>query len=292
MEHEAGRRDGWAIHSNPHPGRVISRPLRQKGGMGPHRLNSVLGPNPGPTPNNPGTKGRSTVQKKRGPQNKLVQALSNPNYAGVEGRTNPDVEKEGEEVTEIEPSQLLLESQRLEAPLVDPDLLNRFEISTPIVNSLSLSVFGRPLFQGGSSSLGVLHILREEEEGVLPLAIVVENEVKGGTDQEGMMVEFGQEEGFVEATPLAVEGYESWEDSMLVKFSKFLGFATVGFETQIVDLMRQMLKIQSQGLRSGQTPVARCERELKKLECTINYGGQRSGKSVNRDRGNLLLKLG
>ena len=37
---------------------------------------------------------------------------------------------------------------------------------------------------------------------------------------------FGQEEGIAEATPLAVEWYESWEDSMLVKFSEFLGFST------------------------------------------------------------------
>ena len=94
MGQEAGRRDGWANHSNPHSG-WVGRPLRQKGGLGPHRPNSVLGPNPNPTPNNPGTKGLLIVQKKRGPQNKPVQALSNPNYAGVEGRTNPDVEKEG-----------------------------------------------------------------------------------------------------------------------------------------------------------------------------------------------------
>ena len=29
--------------------------------------------------------------------------------------------------------------------------------------------------------------------------------------------------------------------------------------------------------------MSRCERELKKLECTINHGGQRSGESVNKD---------
>ena len=60
--------------------------------------------------------------------------------------------------------------------------------------------------------------------------IVAENEIEGGTDQEGLMVGFWQEEGIVEATPLVVEGYESWEDSMLVKFSEFLGFSTVGFK--------------------------------------------------------------
>ena len=177
-----GRRDRWADHSNPHSGRVVGGSFRQKGGLGPHRPNRVLGPNPGPIPNNPVTKGLSTVQKKGGPQNNPFQALSVPNYAGVEGRATPDFENEGEKEAGIEPYQLRLDSQRLEAHLVDPNLLNRFEISTPIVNSSSLFVFGRPLFQGGSSALGGLHVLREEEEGVLPLAIVAENEMEGGTD--------------------------------------------------------------------------------------------------------------
>ena len=54
-----------------------------------------------------------------------------------------------------------------------PGFFNWFEISIPIDNSPSLFVFGRPLFQGGSSSLGGLHVLgEEEEEGVLPLEIV------------------------------------------------------------------------------------------------------------------------
>ena len=102
---------------------------------------------------------------------------------------------------------------------------------------------------------------------------MAKNEGEGGTGQEGPIVGFRQEEGIVEATPLVMEGYESWEDSMLVKFSKFLGFSNVGFEPQIIDLMWQMLNNQNKGPKMGQTPVFRCERELKKLECTINYGG-------------------
>ena len=43
----------------------------------------------------------------------------------------------------------------------------------------------------------------------------------------------------------------------------------------------------------GQTPVSKHEheRELKKLECTINYGGQRSGKGAIRDRGESFAKV-
>ena len=121
---------------------------------------------------------------------------------------------------------------------------------------------------------------------------MAENKLEGGTDQEGLVVDFGQGERVEEVTPLAVEVYERWEDSMLVKFSEFMGFSTVGFEPQIIDLMQKMLDNHNKGSKVGQTPVSRHEHELKKLECTINYGGQRSGKGANRDRGNLLLKLG
>ena len=37
--------------------------------------------------------------------------------------------------------------------------------------------------------------------------------------------------------------------------------------------------------------MSRCERELKKLELTINYNGQKGGKGANKDNGNPLLKF-
>ena len=179
-----------------------------------------FGSNPDPHPNNPVMKGLSTILKEGGSQTNPFQALRGQIEVStlkeldveVEGGATTDFEKEGKKAVVTESSQLSLETSRLEAHLVDPDLLNRFEISTPIViNSSSLTILGQPIFQGGSSSLGGLHVLGDKEEDVLPLAIVVENEVEGGTGQEGPMVGFGQEEGIVEATPLVVEGYESWE---------------------------------------------------------------------------------
>ena len=62
----------------------------------------------------------------------------------------------------------------------------------------------------------------------------------------------------------------------------------MGFESQIIDLMRKLLVNQNQRLSLGQKPLTRCERELKKLECMINYNGQKSGKGAYRDMGNLL----
>ena len=142
---KAGKRVGWGFQPNLLSDRATDPPFRQKGGMGLHRRN-ILSPNPGPIT---GTK--ALLQKKRGHQVKPAQPLSTPFYAEVEGGMNPDVEKQGEETAETKLSQLQLESQSLEALVVEPDLLNRFEISIPIDKSPYLSVFGRPLFQGGFS---------------------------------------------------------------------------------------------------------------------------------------------
>ena len=250
LDQDAGKRVGWAAQPNFLPSRATGKIFRHNGGLGFHKQNK-LGFNSGPGP-------KAIFQKKKGPPINPAQALPSPFNAEAEGGLNIDVEKHGEEAAVTNQSQLQVESQRIEAPLVDPDLLNRFEISMPIDNSPSLSFFGRPLFQGGSSGLGGSHVLGEEVVGLLPMEIVAANEMKGGSSQEGMMVEYGQEEGIVEATPLAVEGYENWEDSMLVKFSEFLGFVTEGFETQIVELMRQMVENQNKGPRPGQTSVSRC----------------------------------
>ena len=85
-------------------------------------------------------------------------------------------------------------------------------------------------------------------------------------------------------------GYNNWEDSCLIKFSEFLRVPTVGFEEEILELLRKMESQQQRDKRKGYPIETRCERELRKLECTINY----SGKGQNRggkDRGNFLLKL-
>ena len=78
--------------------------------------------------------------------------------AALEGGVTADIE-EGGIVAETKSPQSILETSRHEASNVDSDFLNRFETSTSKVVNTSLSVFGRPLFQGGSSGLGGLHVL-------------------------------------------------------------------------------------------------------------------------------------
>ena len=52
----------------------------------------------------------------------------------------------------------------------------------------------------------------------------------------------------MEAYPRFVDGIGiySWVDSALVKFSEYLGFSTIGYENEILDLLR---KIQSDQLK-------------------------------------------
>ena len=64
----------------------------------------------------------------------------------------------------------------------------------------------------------------------------------------------------------------------------------MGFEEEILELLRKMDVRQHGEKRKGDPVEKRCERELRKLECTINYNGKGQIRG-GRDRGNFLLKL-
>ena len=83
---------------------------------------------------------------------------------------------------------------------------------------------------------------------------------------------------------------EKWEDSCLIKFSEFLGFSTVGFESEILGLLSKIVARQHQVENKGAISKSRCERELKKLECTINYEGRSQIKGGDKERGSLMLR--
>ena len=158
-----------------------------------------------------------------------------------------------------------------------------------------LSVFGRPLLSGDSSGLG--EILYEAVGEMEPLRMVSADGREWGKGivedpNEGSqaVVAFGS---LSEESPNVspdCKGYNSWEDSCLIKFSEYLGITTTGFEEEILELLRKM-EVQQQGeKRKGYPFETKCERELRKLECTINYDGKGQIRG-GRDRGNFLLKL-
>ena len=158
------------------------------------------------------------------------------------------------------------------------------------------SVFGRPLLSGGSSGLGEFHELEDLGETESLRVVLADGREWGNGLAEGPMegeqIEVGL--GSLSEEPTRVnsefKGYNTWEDSCLIKFSEFLGVTTAGFEEEIVELLRKMEVRQHGDKRKGDPAETRCERELRKLECTINYNGKGQIRG-GRDRGDFLLKL-
>ena len=87
------------------------------------------------------------------------------------------------------------------------------------------------------------------------------------------------ESPLVETMALQVEvgdGEEEWSSSCLAKFSHCLGMPTVGFEEEILYLLRRMrgrIEKKNQGRENKKTKssVTKSSRELKKLEWTVSY---------------------
>ena len=79
-----------------------------------------------------------------------------------------------------------------------------------------------------------------------------------------------------------------WDESSLVKFSKSLGFSTEGVEGKILKLLLRLKTRRDQGKKKGTLGLTRFDREVKKLECSINYDGESRKKGSDRrggDRG-------
>ena len=184
----------------------------------------------------------------------------------------------------------------------DPEALqnhakgSRFETAPSVDCSSPLfSVFDQPLLYGGFSGLGDFHELEAlgEMEPLRVVSVDGREWGKGTADapMEGVQASVGL--GSLREEPSNVRpecmGYNSWEDSCLIKFSEFLGVTTTGFEEEILELMRKM-ESQQHGDKRKYPTETRCERELRKLECTINYSGKGQNRG-GRDRGNFLLKL-
>ena len=74
----------------------------------------------------------------------------------------------------------------------------------------------------------------------------------------------------------------NWDESSLVKFSKSLGFSTEGVEGEILKLLLRLKTRRDQGKKKGTLGLTRFDREVKKLECSINYDGESRKKGSDR----------
>ena len=112
---------------------------------------------------------------------------------------------------------------------------------------LPLSVFGRVLISRDSSGTGASFDAKDRDDQ-LPLCMVDANGKEWESFFEGSLLEVEVEFGsFGERMRIEIflvdseMGYESWEESCMVKFSEFLGFSTKGHEREILSFLWSLI---------------------------------------------------
>ena len=113
-------------------------------------------------------------------------------------------------------------------------------------------------------------------------------EAINGSNREG-----GEELCLVRIVPQEARGWEevNWEDSELARFSKFLGFSKNGLEKDILDFLVKIKKMRERVHNKVLLDKSKFERELKRLECSINYEGGKKQKSGTQERGDQMLEV-
>ncbi|RVW55650.1 LINE-1 retrotransposable element ORF2 protein [Vitis vinifera] len=87
------------------------------------------------------------------------------------------------------------------------------------------------------------------------------------------------------------ERENGWEECNLAKFSQFLGFPIEGLEKEIVNFLAKIRKRREKIYSRGVLEKTKFERELKRLECSINYEGGSKQRSSSQDRGCQLIEV-
>ena len=82
---------------------------------------------------------------------------------------------------------------------------------------------------------------------------------------------------------------ELWEECSLAKFSQFLGFSTEGIEREILNFLTKIRKRREKIQSKELLEKTKFERELKRLECSVNYEGGNRQKGPSQGTGNQLI---
>ena len=103
----------------------------------------------------------------------------------------------------------------------------------------------------------------------------------------------GKEMALNQIVPRATkaEGELSWEKSDLAKFSNFLGFSTEGLEKDIMDFLVKIRKRRERVHSKTLLEKSKFERELKRLECSINYEGGKKQNGEEQVRGCQITEV-
>ena len=80
---------------------------------------------------------------------------------------------------------------------------------------------------------------------------------------------------------------DGWEESSLAKFSNFLGLSTKGLEKEILNFLIK-IRNRRERIHSKELEKSKFERELKKLECSVNYEKGYKQKDPSQGKGDQL----
>ena len=143
---------------------------------------------------------------------------------------------------------------------------------------------------------------KEHDEGENPLQILIGTEPPLGETVECWdLVEInksrtkavGKEVGSDQIVPRVTKagGELSWERSDLAKFSNFLGFSTEGLEKDIMEFLVKIRKRREKVHSKTLLEKSKFERELKRLECSINYEGGKKQNGGEQVRGCQIMEV-
>ncbi|RVX03048.1 hypothetical protein CK203_016707 [Vitis vinifera] len=84
---------------------------------------------------------------------------------------------------------------------------------------------------------------------------------------------------------------ERWEESDLARFSQFLGFSTEGLEKDILEFMVKIRKRRERIHNKVMLEKSKFEKELRRLECSVNYEGGKKKKCSGQGRGCQIMEV-
>ena len=84
---------------------------------------------------------------------------------------------------------------------------------------------------------------------------------------------------------------ERWEESELARFIHFLGFSTEGLEKDILEFMVKIRKRREKIHSKAMLEKSKFERELRRLECSVNYEGGKKKKGTGKGRGCQIMEV-
>ena len=97
--------------------------------------------------------------------------------------------------------------------------------------------------------------------------------------------------GMLETQVVRNENEEKWKESSLAKFIHFLGYPTEGLEKEILSFLIKIRKRRERIHSKELLERSKFERELKRLECSVNYEGGNKQKCLSQGKGSQIVVI-